>query len=653
MLCCVTLVSNVWADGRADFVARYLSAEGFSPISYVQEGQDKEVPYAQVNAQVKDKAHADGTLRTITYTDAHGVRVTIEARIFNDCDAVEWVARLKNTGRQDSPALTHINVCRAMLPQDGDVSRVYHAKGSNGAIDDFAPQEWNLAQGRLQMGTDLGRSSDTNNLPFFNIATPEGGVVVGVGWTGSWRASVERRMGGPLALQVGFSDKMNFYLKPGEEVRTPSVVLMFWQGADRMVGHNRFRQMVLRHYTPQQDGKPLQCPITMPLGYNGPTPCVEFNCSNEWKCLSLIEFSNQVGLKPDLWWIDAGWYKCAQNDWYSTVGSWTPDTERFPNGMKPIGKACEKHGQGFLIWFEPERVCKDSWLWNNKPEWLVYYQNGDMALLDLGNKDAVKWISQHVIKYAKRDGLTWYRQDFNMRPNGYWEEKDVAGRSGISEIRHIEGLYRFWDNLREAGICIDNCASGGRRIDLETIRRSIPLWRTDYNYCEPVGYQSQTYGLSHFLPCHTTGTSPNPVPYLYRSGMTNGGVSTWDVNQRGFQTEAALKLLKEHREVRDFYYGDFYPLTPYSTARNVWMAYQFQQPSKDKGMVLAFRREEAVEKTCQVRFHALNPQAKYEVWNRDTNMRWEKTGEALMHEGVKLLLTERATSVLLTYEKKE
>jgi alpha-galactosidase len=29
------------------------------------------------------------------------------------------------------------------------------------------------------------------------------------------------------------------------------------------------------------------------------------------------------------------------------------------------------------------------------------------------------------------------------------------------------------------GLFIDNCASGGQRIDLETCARSIPLWRTD------------------------------------------------------------------------------------------------------------------------------------------------------------------------------
>ena len=78
----------------------------------------------------------------------------------------------------------------------------------------------------------------------------------------------------------------------------------------------------------------------------------------------------------------------------------------------------------------------------------------------------------------------------------------------MSEIRHIEGLYRFWDYLlaRFPNMVIDNCASGGRRLDLETTSRSIPLWRTDYNYGEPNGYQNHTHSLNMFLPLNGTGT---------------------------------------------------------------------------------------------------------------------------------------------------
>ena len=52
-------------------------------------------------------------------------------------------------------------------------------------------------------------------------------------------------------------------------------------------------------------------------------------------------------------------------------------------------------------------------------------------------------------------------------------------RQGITEIRYVEGMYTFLDELqqRHPDLIIDNCASGGRRLDLEMIRRSVTLTR--------------------------------------------------------------------------------------------------------------------------------------------------------------------------------
>ena len=60
--------------------------------------------------------------------------------------------------------------------------------------------------------------------------------------------------------------------------------------------------------------------------------------------------------------------------------------------------------------------------------------------------------------------------------------RTLAERQGIAEIKYINGLYATLDELldRFPGLVIDNCASGGRRLDYEMCRRSVPLFRTDY-----------------------------------------------------------------------------------------------------------------------------------------------------------------------------
>ena len=127
-------------------------------------------------------------------------------------------------------------------------------------------------------------------------------------------------------------------------------------------------------------------------------------------------------------------------------------------------------------------------------------------------------MQEYIGDMIEQNGIDYYRQDFNMEPDKYWARYDEPDRIGMKEIRHIEGLYAFWDYLLERfpGLLIDNCASGGRRLDLETIKRSAPLWRSDYyHYDDPDGYQCHNFGLSFFLPFHGTGilqTDPVLVP---------------------------------------------------------------------------------------------------------------------------------------------
>jgi alpha-galactosidase len=80
----------------------------------------------------------------------------------------------------------------------------------------------------------------------------------------------------------------------------------------------------------------------------------------------------------------------------------------------------------------------------------------------------------------------------------------------MNEIRHINGLYALWDALlaRFPGLIIDNCASGGRRIDIETLRRSVPLWRSDYQCvwdADAEATQTQHMAIAYWLPHSGTG----------------------------------------------------------------------------------------------------------------------------------------------------
>ncbi|MBW2528064.1 MAG: hypothetical protein JRI23_28035, partial [Deltaproteobacteria bacterium] len=193
-------------------------------------------------------------LRTVEYRDPDsGLEIRVEVTERFDFPSLEWVVHLTHTGDADSPIL------EAILPLDADlgpavpsgVCEVHHAAGSRGAIDDFAPRQTALGPGdSLALRPFEGRSSD-GVLPFFNVAFPSGsGIVAGVGWSGQWAASLARGSTGALRAQAGM-EQTHLRLRPGESIRTPSILLLFWHGADSYRGQVFLRRLLRRHYTPE------------------------------------------------------------------------------------------------------------------------------------------------------------------------------------------------------------------------------------------------------------------------------------------------------------------------------------------------------------------------------------------------------------------
>ena len=179
-----------------------------------------------------------------------------------------------------------------------------------------------------------------------------------------------------------------------------------------------------------------------------------------------------------------------------------------------------------VLWFEPERVHQGSWLFEKHPEWLL--GKGGDRLLNLGNPEARKWLTDHIDKFLTEQGIDLYRQDFNFDPLGIWRESDAVDRQGIAEIRHVEGYLAFWDELRHRhpGLLIDSCApAGGTTI----WRRSAAPCRSCGATFRPlrnpsardilVGNQGHTYGLSFWVPYYGTGVFCDNV-YAVRSHLT-------------------------------------------------------------------------------------------------------------------------------------
>ena len=117
-----------------------------------------------------------------------------------------------------------------------------------------------------------------------------------------------------------------------------------------------------------------------------------------------------------------------------------------------------------------------------------------------------------------------------------------------------------------------------------------------------------------------------------------------------FPRETACRLTQEFRRIRHFFYGDFYPLTPYDVSLDAWLAYQFHKPDLDQGIVLAFRRPECEVQTLTVRLWGLAPQASYEIHFEDSGLKRTLQGEQLA-DGLELSSEQQPDALLVSYRR--
>lgn len=606
---------------------------------------------------------AAGERHVLTLTDpATGLRLRCEITAFADFPAVEWVAHLANTGPADTPIIADLqplDVAFAVAPEQRSCW-LHHAKGSQCHLDDFAPLQNQLTAGAsIRLAALKGRSSN-GTLPFFDLEFGDEGVIGAIGWTGGWAATFERSSDGPIRARAGMI-KTHLRLRPGEEIRTPRILLLFWEG-ERLHGHNMLRRFILAHHTPRPNGQLLQPPIAD----------AHWGDRTAEHQIAKARWLRANDLPVESFWIDADWYGDVPHDetsdtfgavWYQQAGNWFPRPGAYPDGLKSVGDALRELGLGFVLWVEPERVFEGTRIAREHPEWLfgpIGGMRGRSFLFNLGVPEARRYLTDLVSNLIVEAGVTCYRQDFNTDPAPFWDAADAPDRVGMAEIRHIEGLYAFWDELlaRHPGLIIDNCSSGGRRIDLETGSRSVPLWRSDVQ-CYPgfamTAMQNQTQGLAPWVPLSAGAAGPVGDTYAFRSALGPGIVCGWGEpglrEGDGFPAAWCRERLAELLSVRPYFYGDFYPLISFSLAEDAWAAWQFDRPDLGEGMVLALRRPGSPFARLEAPLSGLEPTASYELRWLDDGRREEIGGRELLERGLRIEIADRPGSALLTYRR--
>ena len=556
--------------------------------------------------------------------------VTLEATEYKEFNAVHWLLNFENSGSQNSGILSDIWDCDVSFPfpykpiqrpgylfaedaqavavMQGMVEGHYYNIDDTVSATEYSTKDVYFPHWRrtVQFSNKNSRSSE-GTLPFFELKSEGRGAIAAIGWTGGWKAEVQST-DTTLDFRSGLQNA-RFYLKSGEKLRTTSILIMeYAKGED---ASNKFRRLIREHFSHR---------ACTPATRDGLLACEQWGGLPSEMMKGRIAELKAHGIRFEDLWIDAGWYgqctKCDDpfsGDWWQFTGEWCVNRRIHPKGLEDVRDTAATAGMKPMIWLEPERALSDRPIPKQHPEWFLKRKaepegKANNQILFYGNDDARHYALDTISSLIRTLGMGCYRQDFNTSLTEYFEENDEPDRRGITEIRHICGLYRLWDKLLKMfpHLVIDNCSSGGRRIDLETLQRSIPFFRSDYqcafNATAEV-VQAHNTNSSRYFPYIGCTTKVCDLYSLRSSYASSFGVACYNaIFQSMSEGDFAVvrKAVDDYRRIRRYLCLDFHNHGSTVFDMSSWAIWQYHDAATGSGVVIAFRRPKSPFATADI-----------------------------------------------------
>jgi len=559
----------------------------------------------------------------------------------------EIVSDFRSLSRVRKSPRTVLRALRGTVNTDQDFAPVTPVLGTAaGAVRTFA------------MEATEGRSS-AQWMPWWGVDFADGeGLEIGLGWTGAWRADFAAD-GTNVTMSAGLV-KTHFRLLPGETIRQPSLlVFRRAKGVTPRAMQTLIHRFMVDVKSPRdRRGELIHGISALTAGGGNKTPAM---------MKKIIDWKVAYDMPFDCFWVDAGWNGPAHmpdlisncgNMWYHFTGDWRFNPTVHPDGdLGKVADAAHAAGMRMLLWMEPERCVSDPPppVFTEHRDWLLPKRDKDIRskrqlALDFGNPAARAWITEVVSEHVRRCKLDVFRQDFNFNTLPLWQANDAPDRQGITETKHVMGLWAFWDALRERfpHLVIENCASGGRRLDFEAVSRGHSYCRTDYaifhrDPSQITDVQNVTLNTLAYLPFQGSESTPAVFfdDYGIFSSFASGNVFTpsdWNAgivknDFTGEQIAWIREVFTTGRRMMPFYEGDFYPLTDNRAdvaldgawqVKNLdevrWCAWQLHRADQDAGFAIFFRRLNTPSPVFTAELGGLDEKAFYEVetWHGKT-----------------------------------
>lgn len=321
---------------------------------------------------------------------------------------------------------------------------------------------WHVAHFANEKFGQVGSWATSGWYPQMALEDKEAGVMWGVrlAWCGSWQMELFRR-DDQLSIAGGLADydwgHWKKTLQPDQEFDAPEAFITTCKGGidglcSRLIEDNYEKPNLLK----------------LPITFND--WCTNWGESSEKNVAELAKAIQPLGF--DNFIIDAGWYKPDNGSWNFTHGDWSPNAKLYPNGLKRAADIIKENGLIPGLWFEYETVGVDSELFD-RTELMLHadgnpVQVGARRFLDFRKKEVIEYLDEKVIKTLSEGGFGYIKIDYN---SSIGKGADGPESLGESLREHLLGVANYLKRIREKipGIVIENCASGGMRLDPFTL----------------------------------------------------------------------------------------------------------------------------------------------------------------------------------------
>jgi alpha-galactosidase len=601
-----------------------------------------------------------------------GLRVTLEYTLFPEHHAVVYGGVVENIGFQNINHLTQLlsyDLQFKPLQKLGDP--LIHISKGGPNFDFYPPAAWTIGEetmfGPGDFTLDSGPSGRSSNveLPFFLVEDGDGssGIFGGIEWSALWNLKFTRTElpelehygdWGPdktFSIQGGISG-VDLTLQPGEKFYIPRVLLGFYEGPFD-TGRLALRRF-LNDWSPAlPQGVPDPHVQATPGGcYTSQKATIDKNVRSHAKaCADLgIEYYCLEQWEP---WFPYGSESPQTNEMTGWArGSWVPDLERFPD-LKSLADYVRSLGMQFGLWTDIEVARAGSMVERHHPDWVLFMPNGgeEEGVLNFGLHQVQQWAIAVYDQMIQEYGLKWIFWDNNIDPGPYWQANEAPHRRGWMQHDHIRGVYAVREALlqKHPDVLIENCSSGGRRVDLGMFRRAhFHVLSDQFWYPDAIRYQFS--GADYFLPANRiksivdTPRSPldDNVFHANFGGLISitEDIDSWKPEER----QRAKRHIEVYKSVRHLLKEDFYPLFPQPGSMKAWDGWQFHDPKSGEGFVLAFRVE-SPDGNANLRFRKLEPGRRYSLQDPYSGKEQVVEGRTLMQVGFPVKLDLHGTTL--------